>query len=306
MPYDRSKAIAYATKYWTAPCQDGFFGAAYGHPSVESFRKKFHAPSPDWETLFVREDGREFAIFRKPGAQDIVFETQDALDDCAHYLSQCLRAGGARIETQWGVHPLLESLQALPDTKTLIERGSFTAANRIIQSGIFKEGDMIAYFHTTRGKHFGYGHSAMYVGNAGITCHSTCRFKGLGDSNDDNWELGQRDFTYTFVHFSAGDVVDPGTARAMKGWWKADYAGRVSYCYLFDDGRARKSSAPPKHAADIPQMAATAYWFQANNSIRFTWTNSGDFEEWTIVRPNTVSRARLNDSIGTATRLPLK
>ncbi|HEY3938554.1 MAG TPA: hypothetical protein VGL97_14050 [Bryobacteraceae bacterium] len=305
MTYDRKKAIAYAQKYWTAPCEDGLLGAAYGHPAIEHFRKKLHAPAPAWEGLFVRDDGgTESGIFRKSGEKDIVFETQDALDDCAHYLSQCVRAGGARIDTQWGVRFLIESLQGLPDTKTLMERGSFAAGGRIIQSGLFKEGDMIGYFHNSAGKEFGYGHSAMYVGNGGITCHSTCRYKSLGDSSDDEWDLDQKDYTYTFIHFSAGDAMDAGLAKAVKGWWKVEYGGRVNYYYLFEDGRARKSATAPRNWNDALQGGPAAYWFVVNNSIRFTWTATGELEEWVISRPNTVSKAKLNDTAGTATKQP--
>jgi len=306
MPYDRAKAITYAETYWTAVCADNHFGAQYGHPSIETFRHKLKAPSSDWDAIFVRTDGTEKGVFRKRGAKDsaadIVFETQDALEDCAHYLSQCVRAGGAAIDTQWGVGLLIQSLRALPDTKTLMERGDIAAGNRLIKAGLFKKGDMIGYFHNTKGKEFGYGHSAMFVGNDGITCHSTCRFKGKGDSFDDDWSLAGRDFTYTFIHFSSDDNLDPALAKSLKGWWKVEYRGAAAFYYLFENGIAHKLTAPPRSWNEVPRGGEPAYWFTDNSTIRFAWKNSSDLEEWTINRPSTVTRAKLNDVVGSAAK----
>lgn len=307
MSYDRSKAIDYAQSFWTIPCKDGLLGAADGHPSISYFRHKLHAPAGDWEALFVRNDtGIESGVFRKAGEPDKVFHDWDGLDDCAHYVSQCLRAGAAAIDTQWGARELKESLQVLPNTKTLVEKASVEAGQRIVNAGLLKQGDAVIYYNNVPSEesHVGYHHSAMYVGDGGITCHSTCRYKGLGDSTDDEWHLnGGAIYKYTLIHFSSDDSVEAAVSKALTGWWKVEYAGRTSYCVVLGNGSARRSQTPPRRPTDQPPAGPSAYWFQNQNSIKFTWKETGDLEEWTISSTNTVLKTKLNDISGKVTKL---
>ena len=285
-PYDRKKAIQYAKTYWTIPCQDGLLGAAWGHPSISHLRLKAKAPEPDWKALFVRDfTGTESGVFRKAGEADKVFQAWDGLDDCAHFVSQCLRAGGAAIDTQWGARELKERLQALGQTKTLIDRGDQTAGQRIIDAGLMKNGDAVIYYTKvpSGGSHAGYHHSAMYVGDGGITCHSVCRYKGLGDSSDDEWHLNQgKLLTYTFIHFSSDDVAAADVVKTLTGWWKVEYAGKTTYTSFLSDGRARRSQTAPRKATDQLPALHSAYWFLELNSVKFAWKEAGDLEEWTL------------------------
>src|ERR1022692_3469853 len=108
----------------------------------------------------------------------------------------------------------------------------------------------------------------MYVGDNGITCHSTCRYKGLGDSTDDEWHLNAGSiYSYTFVHFSSDDVMEVAVSRALAGWWKVEYAGRTSYYALRSNGSAYKCQTVPRKPTDQPPTALSAYWFQNQNSI---------------------------------------
>jgi hypothetical protein len=186
MPYNRDKAIAYAQTYWTIPCKDGLIGLENEHASVEHYRRALHAPAPDWKAMFIRDTGFiETGVFRKDGENDKPFHGDDGLDDCAHYVSQCFKAGGAAIDTQWGAQGLKNALQDRHQpTNTLVERASQEAAQRIIDADLLKVGDAVIYYKTVAEGHstIGYHHSAMYVGDNGITCHSTCRYKGLVDS----------------------------------------------------------------------------------------------------------------------------
>ena len=62
-----------------------------------------------------------------------------------------------------------------------------TAGQRVIDSGIFKPGDMIVYFNIDPHGDYGgakqYAHSGMFAGKRGgdtegkITCHTICRFR---------------------------------------------------------------------------------------------------------------------------------
>jgi hypothetical protein len=310
MSYDRSKAMAFAVATWTKPCDDGFVGLEEEHARLANLRAEKHAPEKDFDALFVRVAGdhkSERGIFRKkgeaPSDRDIPFATLAELDDCAHYLSQCFINGGARISAQFGVLGLLNDLQSLPDTKTLIERCDVSAAERLVSLKILQPGDLIAYFNNNA-KTFGYTHSAMYVGDGGITCHSFCRCKGQPGSESDDWDLGRTEgFTYTLVHFSAGDAIDPAAAKSLSGWWKVEYGGRKSFVFVLGDGRAQRSTVEPKKATDSPRSAEPAYWFQNTNFIRFSWQTKGDLEEWTLDGKNAVVKSKLNDIAGSATKL---
>jgi hypothetical protein len=307
MSYNRGNAIDYAQTYWTIPCKDGLLGLRDDRPSIESFRHQLHAPAADWKALFVRDDtGTERGVFRKSGEPDKVFQGWDGLDDCAHYVSQCLRAGGAAIETQWGARELKERLQALPNTKTLVEKASVDAGQRIVDAGLLKKGDAVIYYKSVPSEesHVGYGHSAMYVGDGGITCHSTCRYKGLGDSTDDEWHLNDGAiFLYTLIHFSTDDAVEADVSKALTGWWSVEYAGRTSYYAVLTNGSARKSQTPPRRPTDQPPAGPSAYWFQDQNSIKFTWKETGDLEDWTVNSANIVVKSKLNDISGKVTKL---
>lgn len=307
MSYNRGSAIDYAQTYWTTPCKDGLLGAKYGRSSIDYFRHKFHSPAPDWKASFVRDDtGTESGVFQKDGEADKVFQDQDGLEDCAHYVSQCFRAGAAAIETQWGARELKEALQALPNTKTMVEKASKDACQRIVNAGLLKRGDAVIYYNKQPADEspVGYSHSAMYVGDGGITCHSTCRYKGLGDSSDDEWHLNNGSkYLYTFIHFSSDDAIEGDVSKALARWWKVDYGGRTTYSAIQSNGVAYRALAQPRKATENPPGTLTAYWFQDHNSIKFTWKASGELEEWTISASNEVLKAKLNDIAGKVTKL---
>lgn len=307
MPYNRDNAIGYARTYWTIPCRDGLLGTDSGHLPIEGFRTRLHAPASDgWVARFVRGHGVEIGVFQKTGTDDKLFQPWDGLEDCAHYLSQCVRAGGAGIDTQWGVHELVNALQALPDTKTLGERLGSAAGQRIVDSGVLKPGDMIGYYNNTGGEgKRGYGHSAMYVGDDGITCHSVCRFRGLGDSSDDEWNLDPTNLTYTFIHF-AGDDTPPTavTLGALTGWWKVDFTGKTLYYNVLRNGVARRSDRPPRSKNDVlPPGGNSAYWFQQANQVVFTWQQSGNVDVWTFDNAAKTYRVVINEMAAKVTKL---
>jgi hypothetical protein len=311
MPFDRSKAIKYAKTYWTIPCEDGLLGAKWGHPSMDFLRKKVSAPAPDWKPLFVRDGtGTERGVFQKASEKDKVFQAWDGLEDCAHFVSESMRAGGAAIDTQWGARELKEELQKLgTQTKTLIEKADQKTGQRMIDAGLMKQGDAVIYYTKVPSgdSKVGYHHSAMYVGDGGITCHSVCRFKGLGDSSDDEWHLNQGTLlSYTFIHFSSDDSAASDVAIALTGWWKVEYSGKTTFTFFWGDGKASRSKTAPRSAKDRPHAADPAYWFPFQGSVKFAWKATGDLEEWTISgtgKDMTVSGGEMNGVSGDVTKL---
>jgi hypothetical protein len=295
MAFDRKAAIDYAKKHWTIPCDDGIFWLTYGSVNVAQKRKELKAPEADgWKAMFVRYDDAgekaEKAIFKR-GADEKLIADWDGLADCAHFLSKCLQAGGAKIDER-GVGSLIRTLQARSDTKTLCQRVSQAGAQRVIDSGIFKNGDMIGYYNTDPKGDYGairYTHSTMYAGKSGssdpgrVTCHTMSRFPGLSDV-EDRWWLHSGTYEYTLIHFADDDgVIAPGTASSIAGWWKGMFGGDIYYYYFLRDGRARWTRTAPKNSAtQLSREVAkgNAYWFDNAGTVTVIWQNSGGIEVW--------------------------
>jgi hypothetical protein len=301
MAYDRDAAVNHADTHWNIPCDDGKFGLTNDRPAVATKRKELHAPAADgWQPMFVDDgmhaDGthaEKFVFRRTVGAvtEEKIINEWDGLADCAHFLSECLSKGGAKVD-EWGVAGLVSTLQNRSDTKTLCERVPQDRAQRVIDTGIFKKGDMLGYFNVSPTGDFGgrqaYAHSTMFVGKFGsppddgrVTCHTVCRFPKRSWV-EDRWWLTDH-YTYTLIHFTAGDPTpDPKRTAALEGWWTLTYASRTEYYYIFKDGRARYSRKAPKSAKD--QMHAIdghAYWFMDGaGKVTFIWKATGTVEVW--------------------------
>lgn len=289
MPLVRKAAIDYARKHWTTPCDDGIFWLTYGAVHIGEKRKQLKAPAADgWKAMFVRYldagEKAEKAIFKK-GTDEKLISDWDGLADCAHFLSRCLQAGAVKINER-GVPSLISALRERSDTKTLGLRVSQAGAQRIIDSGIFREGDMIGYYNVRPDGDYGairYTHSTMYAGKGRVTCHTMSRFPGLSDV-EDRWYLKRDTYEYTLIHFTAGDeLFDPTSAKALSGWWKGEFSGDVYYYFVLADGRARWTRVAPKSASTtLSREAASgnAYWFQKSSRFVMIWQNSGGVETW--------------------------
>jgi len=297
--FDRDRAVQYAEKYWNIPCDDGIIWLYNDRLSIAEKRRELKCPAADgWTAMFVKghdHDNPEIAVFRRPsgaGIEEMVIQEWAGLTDCAHYLSRCLSAGGASINER-GVAELVNTLQARSDTKTLCERVAKETAQKIIDTGIFKKGDMIGYFNVSPTGDFGgrvaYAHSAMYVGKldalgiGGVTCHTVARFPPKSWVFD-SWWLHDG-YKYTLIHFNVDDVaLDPKRADELAGWWKLDYAGRSEYHYFFKTGVARYTRTAPRSAKDpIHAPVDSAYWFaDAAGNVTFIWRSSGRIDKWSF------------------------
>ena len=305
MAYNRVDAVDYADRHWNIPTGDGLFWLNSAAVKIDQVRKANilrqpgwrPAPKADgWEPFFVDDGlGGEKAVFvRGSGAtrEEILINAWAGISDCAHFLSQCLTAGGAKTEAI-AVGQLVGMLQARSDTKTLCEKVSREAGQRIIDAGVLKPGDMIGYFnidpHGDYGGRKAYAHSTMYAGkiggstDGGITCHTICRFPGRSWVEDSWWLKPAGHYTYTFIHFSADDPIpNPVRLAATTGWWRVDYGSRSEFYFVEKSGTARFTKVAPKpgqtaiHGAD-----GSAYWFMAaSGAITLVWKNTGTVEVW--------------------------
>jgi len=302
MAYDRGAALKYAETYWTKPCHDEVFWRTDGAVSIPYMRKALKAPTSEgWEAVFVRKlDAAgalsEKAVFRRASdPREIEISPWDGLADCANFLSHCLQAGGAKEVKERGVRELVGTLQARKDTKTLAEKVTAAAAQRVIDTGIFKKGDMIGYFtiDASRGDfgRLGYAHSTMFAGRKDsadpgrVTCHTMCRYPGftLSGGADNLWTVHDW-YAYTLIHFTADDaIVPPNAAKDLSGWWKGTFGGEAFFYFILADGRARWTRTAPRAKAELSPHSAsgTGYWFGSGRDFIFIWRSTGSVEVWT-------------------------
>ncbi|QQN65259.1 amidase domain-containing protein [Bradyrhizobium diazoefficiens] len=169
MTYDRAKALAYARKYWTKSCSDGYVGVRETTPYVK-------VPNG---TVFVRTDTNETAHL--PDGKVV-----DNVDDCAHFLSCCLgheaneAGGGLPIQRDfpsaiYGVISARRLFSTLTEDgliESILQKASHDqTAHKLSQ---LAAGDLIFYWDPSVNA---YGHSAMYLADAKkrIACHTRCR-----------------------------------------------------------------------------------------------------------------------------------
>jgi hypothetical protein len=221
MPINRKAAVEYARKYWNRVTDDDKFWTADEAVLVIEKREAMDAPASEgWEVFFVSDrQGGENAIFRRTvngrtEDKPKPLATWNQLDDCTHYVSRCLRAEGIDFKETPDANELAEAMINGRDTNTLALKTTQEEGQKIIDSGLFKPGDLVAYYTEEKGR---YTHTAMYIGKqsgraddpGGISCHTVCRFQGLSEAwngaTDDSWFLHEG-LLYTLVHFSEDDL----------------------------------------------------------------------------------------------------
>src|SRR5438045_88816 len=124
MGFNRTDAVNFADRHWNTPADDGIFWLSNQGVSIGQVRnhnvigtpywKK--APVADgWQPFFVDDGtGGEKAIFRRVVGgvtEEILINPWEGIADCAHFLSRCLTAGGAKTDER-GVPGLVQTLQA--------------------------------------------------------------------------------------------------------------------------------------------------------------------------------------------------
>lgn len=326
MAYDRAAAVAYAQKYWDKPCDDGVFWLTGEPINVERARKRLAAPAADgWEARFVpvRVSGGQYeeeAAFIRPSltGQSIpllagIWEKKTiapwaGLADCAHFLSKCLNAGGAD-SSSLSVTQLVSKLQGRSDTKTLCEKVSTKAAQRVVDSGVFDKGDVIGYFNIDpHGDYSGarrYTHSTMYVGKVNgkgrITCHTKSRFGK--EYYDDEWFLHDGSYKYTLIHMAGDDKPPfPTTAARLESWWTVTNAGRAEYYKFERTGSVRSTVTKPKTKSHPISAAGSAYWFERGSEVVVIWRNTGTVERWDLSLGGNTIRLTTNGVATSATK----
>ena len=297
MPIDRKAAVDYAKKHWNRVTDDDKFWTSNAVVPLATKRKSMHAPASEgWDAFFVSNGaGGENAIFRRTVAgktedKPDPIATWDELDDCTHYVCRCLLKEGIALTETPRANELAEAMLKSSKTKTLALKTTKEQGQKVVDSGVFKPGDLVAYYTESKGR---YTHTAMFVGKqtsgkddpGGITCHTVCRFEGLSKAwngaDDDAWFLHEG-LTYTLIHFSEDDrMISAATLGWLPGWWKC---GDDFYCVL-KNGRAFSSrSKPVKASQELLTSNTVGYYFENDTEVIFVWrkpVGKVQVERWT-------------------------
>jgi hypothetical protein len=322
MFYNRAQAMEFAADFWDRPCKSDSHPAALGLdsgrdvPLSSRWNQRLFPPSM-FEARFVfntKTNRDDLVAVPKAGAGPAstahVLVDGKELEDCAHFLSQCLKAGGLRIREQWSVPMLVNALQEQeagirPRVKTLAEKVSRSTAQAIIDAGLLKIGDMIAY--SGDGK---YKHSAMFTGmfsgSGRITCHTKSRFMGLTPTGvDDAWHLGNPGFSFTLLHIA--ELHAPALGNQIAGWWKVPGRTAPEYYYVNQDGSAVRTSKPPQSTKQ-PYKPVTGdnrgYWFPEHACAKFCWRADGSVAVLRLEGDRKSGTIIVGANRGTATKLP--
>ncbi len=298
---NRDAIKAHADAYWYRPCRDGNVWLWSAPIVVSAEMQRRGLSSAEWTAVFLNYDEaryidglylvrnslipvlpqRQYYAGNLPAADCIQVRGWAGLNDCAHFVSECLTAGRVSV---WhlGVGGLVQKLRELGDTRTLGYFVDADAAERIIGSGIMKPGDVIAF--GTSHKTFSHGHSTIFMGDGKVANHSHLNHPSF--TGGKGWFGGGVWRPYTepttghplviLIHFSDDDAPrSPATA----GWWRMTWRSQTYYYYFERSGRAYWTRrAPVTRVAGPGAFEGRGYWFDFTTQVKIAWTATGTLE----------------------------
>ncbi len=211
------------------------------------------------------------------------------LNDCAHFVSECLSKAGLKKVASNEVGQLVSNLQNA-GAKKLCQFVDKERARRIMRAGILKPGDVIAFGTRDRVLH----HSVLYLGDEKIAMHTYMNHpdfdnnpklvqKDAATGKVSNWETASNPShpLVTIMHFG---FEDDSVANSPKvGWWKVSWKRDEYYYYLYGDGRAGYiKNAPQNVKQPLAGPQATGFWFETQTDTVICWTNTGTVEKFPI------------------------
>jgi hypothetical protein len=204
----------------------------------------------------------------------------NGLNDCAHFVTQCLAAGGIHVETT-GVPELFNKLRGLPDTKVLAKTVTAAAAENIVKSGVMDRGDVIIYSEGSE-----HHHSVVYMASAQISMHTWANHPTHPTLKGDWKASATTDHPLvSLIHFGREDAAIPFDS-SVPGWWKVLWRGGTYYYYFEKTGRVGWTQQLPTNLK-LPLNApgGRGYWFLDPTQIRICWTDTGSLEVLTVRPP---------------------
>jgi hypothetical protein len=196
--YNRQAALAYARKYWNRACSDGYVGMekeASGKNYAEISGWVF---KPNLNALGGNILGPRFETAYSPDySQHLEWEM---LFDCAHFLSCCIgretreQGGGISLKPDFprGPYGILGAgrlVQYLKGANIASIAGPERHRERSRIADL-SAGDIVAYWKPTDARRPGhYAHTALYMGNGMIACHTYSRCDTDDCTWDKQWDL---------------------------------------------------------------------------------------------------------------------
>jgi hypothetical protein len=185
------------------------------------------------------------------------------LNDCTHFTSECLIAGGFPItndKARRGAGDLADYLDASKDTATLCFMASQEDVKAVVDAGVVREGDVFAYHEDV--KHY-YAHHTVPAVNSrgGVAMHT---WRGFDRPWGRPWPFDIPGERISLFHFK-DDVYTTADAKKWLGWWKVETLGnpkaaKADYYHFSDTGALAVTSQEPKNAKEKPKTAPYR-WF---------------------------------------------
>jgi hypothetical protein len=150
-----------------------------------------------------------------------VFPTQPpyvGLNDCTHFTSQCLIAGGFPVtndKAQRGAGDLVQYLFGAPnDVTPLCFNADHDVVQAVVDAGVVREGDVFAYHTDKKAAH----HTVPAVSPRTVAMHT---WRATDVPWDDPWDTNMSSETYSLFHFKDDKYTTP-EAKQWLGWWKVE------------------------------------------------------------------------------------
>jgi hypothetical protein len=232
------------------------------------------------------------------------------LNDCTHFTSECLIAGGVPFKgpmdsSRRGAKECVEYLRTLGDVTTLCYDAEHDDVKAVVDAGIIREGDVLAY-HT--GKDPAH-HTVPFVGPGTVTMHT---WRADSRPWDNPWDVDMRGERYSLLHFKDDKFTTP-EAKAFLGWWKVDVKGdpkraKPEYYHFGDTGALAMTIKAPKDAkakSDKPNFR----WFSTKKNTAVVVRRDGTttmVETFTLQSDPTTAKGVVSNSKVTSevTRVP--
>lgn len=338
---DMTLAVVHAANFWFRPCADNTVWTKTRAINITQEALALRLPPAEWAGRFLFMPEGKFLIeglylipaaqagigtlkargFRSAKFRDRKFlcswhdagKTDDdglkpkyhGLNDCAHFVSECMKAGGVTGVGSTSAAQLVANLRARADTKTLALNVSKGVAKRIVNSGIMTPGDVIAFSDGSR-----FRHATLFLGDKSIAMHTAINHPALDifeeEEEGENW-MKSANTTHplvTLIHFNHRDP-DPALTPWLPGWWQVTIGGMTFFYHFTNTGKAAWTSQPPTNLAAPPaQPGGKGYWFgTADGNAEVCWRDTGTLD--TLIRPSNpaVVIGLSNGNQLTATRL---
>jgi len=309
-------AAAHADTFWFRPCADDTVWTKTRAISLSQEARSFNKNPAEWVGRFLFMDDGAFLTeglylipavraslgelrakgFRSDEFSDRKFicswydagATDDdglkpkyhGLNDCAHFVSECMKAAGLGAVATTSAAQLVANLRARADTKTLALNVSRSAAKRIVNSDVMTPGDVIAFSDGSR-----FRHTTLFLGDKKIAMHTNINHPTLNVIRNveegENW-MKSANTTHplvTLIHFNYRDL-DPALASWLPGWWEMVTGGRPFFYHFTATGKAAWTSQRPSALNSPPtQPGGTGYWFvNSEGDVNVCWRDTGSLD----------------------------